>query len=122
MTMQTPAIIIFDVGKTNKKVLLFDQDYQLLNEESVQLPETCDEDGFPCEDVTLLTDWVTSALKKYLSRTDVTIKGINFSGYGASFVCVNEVLKPVMHLCNYLKPFPTDILDEFYRNNRGVER
>ena len=37
--MKLPAILIFDVGKTNKKVLLFDEQYKLLQEESIQLEE-----------------------------------------------------------------------------------
>jgi sugar (pentulose or hexulose) kinase len=49
--MKLPAILIFDVGKTNKKVLLFDEHYKLLQEENIQLNEITDEDGFPCEDV-----------------------------------------------------------------------
>jgi hypothetical protein len=32
-----PVILIFDVGKTNKKVLLFNQEYKLVLEKSVQL-------------------------------------------------------------------------------------
>ena len=53
-----PVIAIFDVGKTNKKLLLFDEQYKLVYEESKQLLETKDEDGFPCEDVNALTEWV----------------------------------------------------------------
>ncbi|HEY0740484.1 MAG TPA: FGGY family carbohydrate kinase [Chryseosolibacter sp.] len=119
--MRTPVILIFDVGKTNKKVLVFDQGYRLLTEESVQLPETRDEDGFPCEDVALLTDWVKSSLEKTISRTDIQVQGINFSGYGASFVCVDQTINPVMHLCNYLKPYPSEILAEFYKLNGGID-
>ena len=46
-----PVIAIFDVGKTNKKLLLFDAQYNVVYEQSDQLPETIDEDGDPCEDV-----------------------------------------------------------------------
>ena len=42
----TPVILIFDVGKTNKKALLFDEQYKLVFEESKQLTEIKDEDGF----------------------------------------------------------------------------
>ena len=52
--MPVPVTLIFDIGKTNKKVLLFDKQYQLVFEASQQLEETTD-DGFPCEDVHSLT-------------------------------------------------------------------
>ncbi len=55
MKNKEPVILIFDIGKTNKKVLLFDRQYQLVYEASAQLEETVDEDGFPCEDVQALT-------------------------------------------------------------------
>ena len=41
-----PVILIFDVGKTNKKLLLFDEQYKVVFEESKQFTETTDEDGF----------------------------------------------------------------------------
>ncbi len=47
----TRVIAIFDVGKTNKKLLLFDERYQLVYEEGKQLDEITDEEGFACEDV-----------------------------------------------------------------------
>ena len=43
-----PSIAIYDVGKTNKKLILFDEQYSVVYEESIQLPETKDEDGFSC--------------------------------------------------------------------------
>ena len=57
MTKQS-VILIFDVGKTNKKILLFDDHYRLIFEDSVRLLETTDEHGFPCEDIDALTDWI----------------------------------------------------------------
>jgi sugar (pentulose or hexulose) kinase len=112
--MATDCILIFDVGKTNKKILVFDQQYTLLHEESVQLEEIKDEDGFECEDVSTLTEWVEVSLKKFISHKNFNIKAINFSGYGASFVCVDSNLKPVLALSNYLKPYPIKLQVDFY--------
>ncbi|MEO6040160.1 MAG: carbohydrate kinase, partial [Saprospiraceae bacterium] len=47
-------ILILDIGKTNKKCFVFDEDYRIVFERSTQLPETVDEDGEPCEDLALL--------------------------------------------------------------------
>ena len=46
-----PVIAIFDVGKTNKKLFLFDESYRIVFEKSARFAETLDEDGFPCEDL-----------------------------------------------------------------------
>jgi len=120
--MKPPAILIFDVGKTNKKVLLFDEQYKLLHEESIQLEETMDEDGFPCEDVSALTKWLKQKFSEILLAKDVDVKAINFSAYGASFVHVDEDSEIVTPLYNYLKPYPDKLKDQFYDTYGGEGR
>ena len=119
--MTTSVIAIFDIGKTNKKVFLFDEDYTIRFEKSIQLPEINDEDGFPCEDVNALSAWVTNSMKELLALTEFEIKAINFSAHGASFVNVNEKGQPVTPLYNYLKPFPQDLQARFYDTYDGKE-
>jgi sugar (pentulose or hexulose) kinase len=108
------AIAIFDIGKTNKKLLLFDEGYQLVYEESAQLPETKDEDGFDCEDIMLLTDWVTKSFHKILQDDRFIIKAVNVAAYGASFVYLDEERKVMLPLYSYLKPYPDKLLKKFY--------
>jgi len=115
------AIAIFDVGKTNKKLLLFDEGYQLVYEESTQLPETKDEDGFDCEDIILLTDWVTTSFHKILQDERFIIKAVNVAAYGASFVYLDEEGKVMLPLYSYLKPYPDKLLKKFYANYGGEE-
>lgn len=114
-----PSIAIFDVGKTNKKIMLFNEQYQLLHEENKQLRETVDEDGFPCEDVNALTAWLTQSLQSVLSNTRYDLKAINFAAYGASFVHLDEHHKPITALYNYLKPYPADLKVQFYNKYGG---
>ena len=59
-----PVIAIFDIGKTNKKLFLFDEQYNVLYEKAETFVETKDEDGDPCEDLGLLTDWVKKSLQE----------------------------------------------------------
>ena len=108
------VIAIFDVGKTNKKIFLFDEKYNKVFEESTQLKETADEDGDVCEDLTMLTEWVKNTFKKIIRLPGFQIKAINFSAYGASFVHIMEEGQPLLPLYNYLKPFPPLLEDEFY--------
>jgi len=110
-----PVILIFDVGKTNKKLLLFDQQYGLVHEESKKLDETKDEDGFSCEDVTKLTDWVKNSFSKLLSDERFDIKAVNFSAYGASFVYLDDKGEVLLPLYNYLKPYPKKLQEQFYK-------
>ena len=114
-----PVIAIFDIGKTNKKILLFNEQYRVVFEESTQLKETVDEDGFACENVALLTQWLRDSFEKIIKDKRFNIKAINFSGYGASFVHLDEMLQPCLPLYNYLKPFAEDLKQQFYNNYGG---
>lgn len=114
-----PVIAIFDAGKTNKKLLLFDERYHIVHEESSRLPETTDEDGFACEDVNLLTAWVKDSIEKIMANPAFEIKAVNFSAYGASFVYIDETGQPVLPLYNYLKPYPPSLQKSFYQAYGG---
>jgi sugar (pentulose or hexulose) kinase len=113
------VIAIFDVGKTNKKLFLFDEQYKMVYEESTQLQEIEDEDGFPCEDVEALTLWVRNSFKNVLKNDDYQIKAVNFSGYGASFVYIDEQLKVMVPLYSYLKPYSKKLREKFYNTYGG---
>ena len=117
--MSTPVIAIFDIGKTNKKVFLFDEDYKIRFERSVQLPEINDEDGFPCEDVHVLTKWAKESFQEVLAQNEFEVKALNVSAHGASFVHVDVKGKPVAPLYNYLKPFPEELKQRFYNSYGG---
>jgi sugar (pentulose or hexulose) kinase len=111
--MKTPVIAVIDVGKTNKKLFLFDRQYQIVWEKSQQLPETLDEDGDPCEDVDCLTRWVREVVDEVLALPQFDVQALNFSTYGASFVYLDAEGKPVGQLYNYLKPFPDALRRQF---------
>ncbi len=119
--MPLPVLIIFDVGKTNKKVLLYDEQYQLVLEESLQFAEITDEDGFPCEDIHALAEWITQVYLHFCSSPQYDVKGINFCAYGASFVHLDECNKPLTPLYNYLKPYPKYLQDQFYEKYGGKD-
>lgn len=108
-----PVILILDVGKTNKKVLLFDRFYKLVFEKSDQFDEILDEDGFHTEDLNKLTNWVRTSVEELVDHKNYDVKAINFSGYGASLVYLDSGGNPIMPLYNYLKPYPETLVDDF---------
>jgi sugar (pentulose or hexulose) kinase len=116
-----PVIAVFDIGKTNKKLFLFDSNYQVVFEKNMRLQETVDDDGDPCEDVHALTEFITTSLDQVLALKEYELKAVNYSTYGASFVYVDEARKPVAPLYNYLKPFPGDLLQKFYSKYEGQD-
>jgi L-fuculokinase len=99
------VIAIFDIGKTNKKLFLFDEHYKIVREQSSTFDAISDEDGEPCENLQQLTEWVLDSLAGLSALPEYTIRAINFSAYGASFVNIGDDGRPVTPLYNYLKPF-----------------
>jgi sugar (pentulose or hexulose) kinase len=116
-----PVIAIFDVGKTNKKLFLFDQNYKVVYERSAKFIETQDEDGDPCENIESLRLSVFDSLRSVFAKKEFDIKAINFSTYGASFVYVDEHGEALTPLYNYLKPYPEDLRKKFYSDYGGEE-
>lgn len=119
--MALPVIAIFDVGKTNKKLFLFDQNYNVVYERSARFTETVDEDGDPCENLESLRLSVFDSLRMVFAKKEFDIKAINFSTYGASFVYVDEDGAPLTPLYNYLKAYPEDLTKKFYADYGGEE-
>lgn len=114
-----PVVAILDVGKTNKKLLLFDQAYHLVYEKSDRMEETVDEDGFACEDLASLTSSALELIKSSLHIEGFEVKAINFTAYGASFVYIDGDGKTLTPLYNYLKPYPQDLQHQFYEKYGG---
>lgn len=71
--MPTPVIAIFDIGKTNKKIFLLDDQYSIQWESSVKFDEILDEDGFLCDDIQVLTKWVKDTFAYVTGMTDFEI-------------------------------------------------
>ena len=119
--MKSPVIAIFDIGKTNKKLFLFDEDYKIVFEKTECFEEIKDEDGDACEDLQKLTEFIFHSLDEVFSKKEFDIKAINFSAYGASFVYTDENEKPLTPLYNYLKEYPAELRKKFY-DNYGEEK
>src|SRR5882757_3695930 len=117
-----PVIVVFDVGKTNKKLFLFDENYQIVFEKSARFIETVDEDGFACENLESLRLSVFDSLSEIFRLKQFQVKAVNFSAYGASFVYIDNDGKPVAPLYNYLKPYPEELGKEFYKKYGGEEK
>jgi L-fuculokinase len=104
---------VFDIGKTNKKLFLFDQNYQIIHEQLSQFEEILDDDGFPCDDLIKLKKWLTDTFESILQNTDYEVVGLNISAYGASLVHLNSEGKAITPLYNYLKDFPRQLSKDF---------
>ena len=117
-----PVILIFDIGKTNKKLFLFNNSYQIVYENSIQFDELMDEDGFPCDDIIAITEWIKNNIVELQSNKQYDIKAIHYSGYGASLVYLDQEGKAIEPIYNYLKPFKASTKNLVETNYGPIEQ
>jgi sugar (pentulose or hexulose) kinase len=114
MATKKPVYAVFDIGKTNKKLILFDEERQIIDEMLHVCTDVLDDDGFPCDHLPRLTQWMQDHWHRLRHHPHYTVKGVNFTAYGASFVHLGADGEPVLPLYNYLKPIPEDLAARFY--------
>ncbi|MBB4080955.1 sugar (pentulose or hexulose) kinase [Lewinella aquimaris] len=105
---------VFDIGRTNKKFFLFDEEYREVHREYVRFAEIEDEDGYPTENIQALQDWLREVFHRILEAQIFDVRAINFSSYGASFVHLDADGEIVTPLYNYTKPLDPTLVEEFY--------
>ena len=98
--MSLKVTAIFDIGKTNKKFFLFDENLHEVYQEYIQFSTIVDDDGFECDDLDAIEQWMLRTYKAISSNEKFAVQAINFSAYGATMVHLDESLKPVTPLYN----------------------
>ena len=119
--MRQKVTAVFDIGKTNKKFFLFDKNFKEIHKEYTSFNEIKDEDGHPTEDIYALQNWLKEVFDNILKSDKFSVKAINFSTYGASFVHLDENGQIVTPLYNYTKEIDADIVEQFY-NEYGKDK
>jgi sugar (pentulose or hexulose) kinase len=117
--MKEPVIAIFDIGKTNKKLLLFDTALKVVAESEQRFAEIKDDDGFECDDIDLIERWIKESVKQLAGSEKYDLKAINFTTYGATVVYLDAEGKRLTPVYNYLKPMDERISESLYRKYGG---
>jgi sugar (pentulose or hexulose) kinase len=117
----TQVIAIFDIGKTNKKLLLFDASLKLVYQHEQKLPVIADEDGFECDDMPRMAAWMKESMAELVEKQEYEIKALNFTTYGASLMHLDAAGNALTPVYNYLKPMPAGVMEGFYDRYGGVE-
>lgn len=119
--MKEKTIAIFDIGKTNKKVLVFNHELKLISEEEEKFSETSDDDGFECDDIDLIEEWIGDTMLRLAGSEKHDLRAVNFATYGASLAYLNSSGKRIAPVYNYLKPIDERIPERLYRRYGGQD-
>jgi sugar (pentulose or hexulose) kinase len=112
---------VFDIGKTNKKLLLFNEDFRVVFQHEEQFPTIRDEDDFECDDIARIEAWIETAINQIVSGKEYELQAVNFSTYGASLAHIGADGKLVTPIYNYLKPMPEGVVEPIYACYGGVD-
>jgi L-fuculokinase len=85
--MNAYHIAVVDAGKTNKKILVYDQDLQPVSECMKRFEER-DFGDYRSDDVSSFTDWMLDSLAEF--GRDYNIRAISVSTHGATFAAIDE--------------------------------
>jgi sugar (pentulose or hexulose) kinase len=117
--MKESVIAIFDIGKTNKKLILFNEEFQVVSETEQKFPEILDDDGFECDDIERIEKWIKESLTDLVRSEKYNLTAVNFATYGATLVYIDENGKRLTPVYNYLKPVDEKIPESIYKRNGG---
>ncbi len=119
--MKEKVIAVFDIGKTNKKLVLFDYNLRLVSEEETRFPEKVDDDGFECDNIEMIEEWMKDSLRKLVHSDRFELTAVNFATYGATLVYLDEKGKRLTPAYNYLKPIDDNIPERIYKRYGGQD-
>ncbi|HHU57080.1 MAG TPA: carbohydrate kinase [Bacteroidales bacterium] len=112
------VLAVFDIGKTNKKLLLFNEQLQVVQQTEEKFPVTSDEDGTECDDIVRIEAWMHKALEQVVAD-GYRLCGVNFSTYGASLVWVDGEGQRLSPVYNYLKEVESDYQAHLFEHYGG---
>jgi sugar (pentulose or hexulose) kinase len=117
--MKEVVIGIFDIGKTNKKLILFNEELKVVSETEQKFAEIKDEDGFECDDIEHIEQWIKESLSRLVRSDKYDLKAVNFTTYGATLVYLDANGKRLTPVYNYLKPIDEKIPESLYKRYGG---
>ncbi|MBC2600911.1 FGGY-family carbohydrate kinase [Puniceicoccus vermicola] len=106
-----PVVAVLDVGKTNKKVALYDANFRAVDLKKISLDAVPNGDGIEYEQTEELFRWTCKILAEFAEVYD--IRAIGITTHGATLAVLDrdgELAHPVI---SYLSPAGDRVEDEF---------
>ena len=101
--------------------MLFDESLKLVFQHEQKFPVIADEDGFECDDIDRITDWIKTELTNIVEAGEYDLKAVNFSTYGASLMFLDGEGKRLTPVYNYLKEVPASISENLFESYGGKD-
>lgn len=116
------TIAVLDIGKTNKKVALYDDGMKAVAVRKRKI-ETFRQDGLDIEDIETVETWFLEQLKELAQ--EFPIRGISITTHGATVVCVGADGKPSVPPIAYTNEVDDSLHQGFWDamgDRKGLQR
>lgn len=110
--MKTEAVAVFDIGKTNKKIMVYDPDLKLLEKQTKNF-ESRIVDGVELEPIDEVREWLLEELTGLAERYEFV--SIAITTHGAAVVTLDEDGAIACPVVSYTNPVEDALHDRFYR-------
>ncbi|MFT6204745.1 MAG: sugar (pentulose or hexulose) kinase [Spirosomataceae bacterium] len=104
--MKQSVCAVFDIGREYKKVIIFDENFKCVEEINTGIPAIFDSDGFRCENVVGIKNWILNTFDNLRSKEQYELKAVNFVSYAGSMVHLDKAGEPVTPIYDALKSLP----------------
>jgi sugar (pentulose or hexulose) kinase len=119
--MKEKVVAIFDIGKTNKKIIFFNYDLKPVWEFEEKFAEIKDDDGFACDDIEKIENWISEILENVVRSNEYDLAAVNFTTYGATLAYLDKYGQRLGPVYNYLKPIDEKIPERIFRKHGGQD-
>ena len=110
--MSAGHIAVIDVGKTNKKVIVFDQALHIVDSSFAEFSESV-EDGIHLENIAGMTAWFKKTLAGFAAK--YRIEAISVTTHGATVLCLDAAGQLAVPPVAYTTEADEGFRQEFYR-------
>jgi L-fuculokinase len=110
-TMKQETIAVLDVGKTNKKVLIYDRQLNVLEIVKESFPEI-EKDGLQHEQPEAVFAWFCDTLSQLTDK--YSVKAISVTTHGATIACIDDQGNLSTPPLSYTNTTDPGFADEFY--------
>ncbi len=104
-------IAVLDIGKTNKKIVIYDQELQMVDSTYREFPPLI-KNNLPIEQTAEVANWLLEELSHFSKI--YTIKSISCTTHGAACVCVDKLGNIVVPVVDYTYEPGDDFHKEFF--------
>jgi sugar (pentulose or hexulose) kinase len=119
--MKDKVIAVYDIGKTNKKIILFNYDLKPVSQIEEKFAETKDDDGFECDDIEHIETWIRDSIVRLARSDKFDLAAVNFTTYGATLAYLDAEGHRLTPIYNYLKPVDEKIPEKIYKKHGGQD-